>query len=179
MAIAIHRTTKEVKESVNTPDFDTGTWVVLRRGDAGIAALRTMQAAGVPSRYIAIRGGDVLEEMTAGEKTTVEVANAVLAATSDAAADLDGIPAVDAGAVAFHTITIRKRGLDGRAITSGSETIRVIPETLVTTSTGSVALSSGVATFTVGPSLLRGDTVIRIQDLAGVLRLARIRVRFK
>jgi len=178
MGIVLHRTTGEFRESVHTPDFNPTEWVILQRGDSRIATLRTLLQT-VPSQHVAIRSGDVLEEMTAGEKATVEAVNAVLFVQSDAAPDIDGIPSVAANGVAQHTISITKRGLRGGIVASGTETVRVLPESPITTSRGSFALVAGAGSVTVGPTLLRGALIIRFTDTAGVLRPASIRLRFQ
>ena len=78
MASAIHRTTLEYRESVNTPEFPEPTW----KHNPDMSGV-----AGVPHQYWKVPGdwnvtaGPV--EMTAGEKTAVDLA--ALTAQRDAA----------------------------------------------------------------------------------------------
>lgn len=69
MGTAVNRTTKEYRESVNTPDFPTAQWII------NSAQADALFAAGVPSFHWNI-AGDVVSEMSAGEKATVNAARA-------------------------------------------------------------------------------------------------------
>ena len=62
MANVLHRTTFEYKLSVNTPDFPIGTWVI----NPDLSPV-----SGVPKKYWKLTG-DILSEMSAGEKSVVD-----------------------------------------------------------------------------------------------------------
>ena len=77
MANVLHRTTKDFLQSVNTPDFPSGTYAI---NPAGTAALLT---AGVPTKYWKLTGAHPAEtasEMNAGEKAAVDDDPTTLAA---------------------------------------------------------------------------------------------------
>ena len=64
MADVVKRTTKQYLKSVNTPDYPTVDWII----NPDLSAL-----AGVPTKYWTITG-DVITEMTQGEKDAVDAA---------------------------------------------------------------------------------------------------------
>jgi hypothetical protein len=64
MADVVNRTTKQYLKSVNTPDYPSVDWII----NPDLSAL-----AGVPTKYWTITG-DVITEMTQGEKDAVDAA---------------------------------------------------------------------------------------------------------
>ena len=66
MADVLHKTTLQFIRSVNTPDFDPGTWVISPA--SGRAAIEA-----IPQRYRKLVANDAAE-MTAGEKAVVDAA---------------------------------------------------------------------------------------------------------
>lgn len=62
MATVVHRTTVEVRYSVNTAVYDSGTWII----NPDLSAL-----SGVSSIYWKVSGDNVIE-MTQAEKDTVD-----------------------------------------------------------------------------------------------------------
>ena len=81
MANVVHRTTKEYRRSVNTPDFDSGTWII----NPDMTAL-----VGVPNKYWNI-SGDLVTEMSQNEKDTLDAAEAVANEASDRGVHKDHI----------------------------------------------------------------------------------------
>ncbi len=63
MADVIHKTTMEIRESVSTPDYPAGTWLINPIWDPDKATIKA-----VAQGHRKITGGDTAEEMTAGEK---------------------------------------------------------------------------------------------------------------
>lgn len=75
MATVIHRTTKEIRRSVNSPDFDTGTWVVYGKAELSkLGVLDALLAIPIPSRHVKFDGFDNPLEMTQAEKDAVDAA---------------------------------------------------------------------------------------------------------
>lgn len=183
MAIAIHRVSKELRESAHTPDFPTASWVVYGRGDESkIAALRALRQAGIPMRHIKFNGQDNPLEMTPAEKLAVDQSVIRLDLSSNASADFDGIPAVDANGVETHTITVRKLDLSRNPVNSGSEQIRIVPSAPILAATSVLlTLVNGTTTFVVGPTLLnvRGEVSLTAIDPLGILKQGKIKIRFK
>lgn len=66
MGNVIHRTTKEYRVSVNTPDFAPAVWIVNPTGPAALIA------SGIPVKYWKINVDDTVSEMSAPEKVTVD-----------------------------------------------------------------------------------------------------------
>ncbi len=88
MATVVHRTTVEVRYSVNTPDFDSGTWII----NPNLSAL-----SGILNKYWKVSGNDVLE-MTQGEKDTVDTdEQAAIDAANEVVEHADNAAAVTAG----------------------------------------------------------------------------------
>ena len=82
MADVVHRTTLEYLRSVNTPEYPVIDWII----NPNLSAL-----AAVPQRYWKV-SGDLVVEMTAGEKTAKDAADAAAIVSSDqtvAKADCD------------------------------------------------------------------------------------------
>ena len=73
MANVVHRTTKEFRRSVNTLDFDVGTWII----NPDLSTL-----VGVPSKYWEI-SGDVVSAMNQAAKDAVDAADTATAVTAD------------------------------------------------------------------------------------------------
>ena len=65
MANVVHRTTKEYRRSVNTPDFDSGVWII----NPDMTAL-----VGVPNKYWEI-SGDLVTEISQAAKDTLDAAD--------------------------------------------------------------------------------------------------------
>ena len=65
MASALHRTTKQYLESVNTPDYDVADWII----NPDLAAVD-----GISTKYWKITG-DSVSEMTPEEKDDPKVLN--------------------------------------------------------------------------------------------------------
>ena len=65
MATVLHRTTKQLRKSVNTPDFDVADWII----NPDLSTVRN-----VPVLYWKIRG-DVISEMNQTEKDAADAAN--------------------------------------------------------------------------------------------------------
>lgn len=86
MASVLNRTTKEYRPSANTPDFPTAQWII------NSAAADALFVAGVPSFYWNI-AGDVVTEMSAGEKATVDAARAT-AARDSTITEVDNVEAL-------------------------------------------------------------------------------------
>lgn len=75
MADVVNRTTKQYLQSVNTPDYPVGQWII----NPDLSAV-----AGVPNRYWKITG-DSITEMSQAEKDALD--NAALQASRDALAN--------------------------------------------------------------------------------------------
>jgi hypothetical protein len=75
MADVVHRTTVEYRKSVDTVGYDPAVWI----HNPNLSAL-----VAVPQKYWKVSGDSVLE-MTAGEKTTVDQAQAAAALAADKA----------------------------------------------------------------------------------------------
>lgn len=72
MATVVHRTTKELRRSVNTPDFDVADWII----NPDLSAVR-----GQPSKYWVITGDSVtLMDQAARDVVDAAEAAAILAA---------------------------------------------------------------------------------------------------
>ena len=80
MATVIHRTSVELRRSVNTPDYDPAEWII----DPDLSAV-----AGVDAIYWKISGDEVVE-MSPAEKDAVDAA--ILQERKDAAADELNVP---------------------------------------------------------------------------------------
>jgi hypothetical protein len=65
MSSALHRTTFQIVDSINTPDYPVGTWVI----NPDLSPV-----SGVAVKYWKLTG-DVLSEMTQGEKDAVDAAD--------------------------------------------------------------------------------------------------------
>ena len=63
MSDVIHKTNFEIRESVNTPDFPAGTWLINPIWNPDKATIKA-----VPQLHRKITGGDTAEEMNAAEK---------------------------------------------------------------------------------------------------------------
>ncbi len=89
MGSVLHRTTKVFRQSVNTPDYPSGTYAI---NPAGTAALIT---AAVPTKYWKLTGvhpTETASEMSAGEKATVDDDPTTLAALKVVRlAEIDGV----------------------------------------------------------------------------------------
>lgn len=72
MADVLHRTTKQLLLSVNTPDFAVEDWIINPELDGLYVRPSTFT---VPAKYWKITG-DVVTEMNAGEKAAVDGAEA-------------------------------------------------------------------------------------------------------
>ncbi len=75
MATVVNRATKELRTSVNTPDFNPIDWII-NPDLSGVA--------GVPSKYWNIVG-DIVSEMSQGEKDAVNAAEAAALTASNRA----------------------------------------------------------------------------------------------
>lgn len=87
VSTVVNKTTFQVVDSANTPDYPTASWVI------NPPSLPTLYANGVPVRYwkVSVDGLDIVE-MSAGEKTAVDtdptnIANAQAAAQSTLKSD--------------------------------------------------------------------------------------------
>lgn len=89
MGNVLHRTSKAFLKSVNTPDYDSGTYAI---NPADTAAL---EAGGVPTKYWKLTGvhpTETASEMDAGEKAAVDNDPDTLAATKALRiAEVDGV----------------------------------------------------------------------------------------
>lgn len=104
---------------------------------------------------------------------------AFLQITSDAALDFDGQPAVAADDQAKHTLTVTKMVDSATPVGSGSESLRVLVSGAgVQLSADALTLANGAVTFTVGPTLVAGDVLVRIRGVDSALKGA-ITLRFK
>lgn len=76
MASVLHRTTKEFRGSVNTPDFDVGTWII----NPDLSAV-----TGQPNKYWIIDppGSDTVRLATAPEQAVIDAAIADAITVSD------------------------------------------------------------------------------------------------
>lgn len=84
MADVLNRTTLEFRRSVNTPDFPVESWVI----DPDISPV-----VGVASKHWKLTG-DMVSEMTQGEKDAVDATEAaaiLAAAKADAGTAIDGL----------------------------------------------------------------------------------------
>jgi len=99
-ADVINRTTLELKLSVNTPDFPVGTWII----SPDLSALTA-----VPQKYWKI-SGDLVLEMTSGEKAVVDAALAP-PATDGTGLWIASAPANDADAITRLATALK--ALDG------------------------------------------------------------------
>lgn len=82
MADVLHRTTKEFKRSVHTPDFPSGTWVIDPKDDVGVqVAAPTSAVFGFATKYWTITV-DVVTLMTPAERTSVDDAEAATLVTA-------------------------------------------------------------------------------------------------
>ena len=93
MAAVLNRTTLEYRASAHTPDYAAQDWVI----NPDLSPV-----AGVPQKYWKLTG-DVLSEMSAGEKTVVDDALAAAAKTSaktTAKNEIDGNPGYDLRSIA-------------------------------------------------------------------------------
>ena len=78
MATVVHKTTLEVRYSVNTPEYDPAVWLV------NPPSVSTLDNQRVPKKYWKRNGSDV-SEMSQVEKDAVDAAAAVVAAAAAAA----------------------------------------------------------------------------------------------
>lgn len=83
MADAVNRTTKVYVQSINTPDYPIGEWII-NPDLSGVV--------GVPNRYWVITG-DVITEMSQGEKDALDAA-ALEAARDSIAAEVDQLEGI-------------------------------------------------------------------------------------
>ncbi len=77
MGDVLHRTSKAFLKSVNTPDYDSGTYAINPAGTAGL------ESGGVPTKYWKLTGShpsETASEMNAAEKAAVDDDPPVLAA---------------------------------------------------------------------------------------------------
>lgn len=73
MGYALHRITKVLGESINSPSFPAADWVVAMKNEANVTTIINLQAANVPTKYWAIdQPGSVIREMTPAEKAVVD-----------------------------------------------------------------------------------------------------------
>jgi len=69
MSNVLHRTTKEYKKSVNTPDFPSASWAINPSG------VDTLEASSVPTKYWKLTGthpNESVFEMNSTEKIAVD-----------------------------------------------------------------------------------------------------------
>jgi hypothetical protein len=89
MSSAVDTNTMNYLPSVNTPDVPaTPNW---RINDAQADAL---YAAGKPTQYWKVNGGNVIVEMTQAEKDAVDAANLVLRRDAGVASQLDAVESI-------------------------------------------------------------------------------------
>ena len=99
--------------------------------------------------------------------------------TSDAARDFDGQPAVAADDQTKHTLTVTKMVDSDTPVGSGSESLRVLVSGAgVQLSADALTLVDGAVTFTVGPTLVAGDVLVRLVGVDAALK-GQIALRFK
>jgi len=93
MASVLHRTTKEFRSSVNTPDFDVGNWII----NPDLSAV-----TGQPNKYWIIDppGSDTVRLATAPEQAVIDQAIADAVTTRDRTAG--SAAADDPGAVGMQ-----------------------------------------------------------------------------
>lgn len=72
MATVLNRATGELRESVNTPDYPEGDWVIFDR--ARKDEIDSVKA--IPAEYRKVNVDDAVTEMSAGEKAVVDAAAA-------------------------------------------------------------------------------------------------------
>ncbi len=114
MATVIHRTTKLVLESVNTPEYSSVDWVVYTgASQSKLDAFNTLRLT-VSVIYIKFDGSDNASEMTAGEKTSVD--NAIASAAATAASEQNLVDRTEAVAVVSTHVTVE--GKTARALTA-------------------------------------------------------------
>ena len=97
MSTVLNRTTKRLIQSANTPDYPTADWII----NPDLSAV-----AGVNSKYWKI-SGDVVSEMSAGEKTTED----------DVVANVDVTKATKLAAIDDKTLSLIYAGEDHVAAT--------------------------------------------------------------
>ena len=75
MGYALHRVTKQLLSSINSPSFPAVDWVVAMKNEQNVTTIENLTAAAVPTKYWKIvQPGDVIEEMDAAEKAIVDAA---------------------------------------------------------------------------------------------------------
>lgn len=74
MGYALHRVTKELLSSVNTPSFPAIDWIVAMKNEPNVATIESLVGGGVPTKYWMFPA-DVIAEMAPAEKAVVDAAD--------------------------------------------------------------------------------------------------------
>lgn len=102
-----------------------------------------------------------------------------LVIASDAPADFDGMPVVNADGSTMHTLTIKKVDQDGNDVNSGSESTRILLSAGIPISDSNPSLVNGRTTVTVGLTSHPCDVIVRAADPSGTMKEGSLSIRFK
>ena len=147
----------------------------------GYNVLSASQHAGAsPVTYVHVDDAETRETEIGTEVTNQQTSGiAIMGLASDGVVDFDGVLKKAADGVAIHTITVQKEDENGTPITTGTESIEVLTQSVIAVSSRSFVLVAGTKTFTVGPESTPCDVVLHVVDSGGIIEGRSIRIRFR